>query len=334
MRRRADHLFEQVCVFEHLRQAALRARRGNLHARGAQAFFFHLENEVAQLLEELRDGAYRPGMYRFFQIQDPKSRVIAVAPFRDRVVHHAVVDVLEPIFERAFIFDSYACRKGKGTHLAVRRAQDFLKTNDWYLKADVEHFFDSINHGRMMALVERKVKDRALLDLVEKIIRNGGPLGLPIGNLTSQFFANVYLDRLDHFVKQDLGVRYYLRYMDDFVAVDTDKARLLAVRDRVSAFLADDLQLTLKPSATFVNRRANGLPFLGTRIFPAVIRIKRPALIRTNRRLRAREQAWVEGRINDDQMFASAGSYYGHLEQYNTFRWRTQQNTAHDTTRQ
>lgn len=334
MRRRANHLFEQVCAFEHLRQAALRARRGNLHARGAQAFFFHLEKEVAQLLEELREGGYRPGAYRYFQIQDPKSRLIAVAPFRDRVVHHAVVDVLEPIFERSFIFDSYACRKGKGTHQAVRRAQSFLKNNDWYLKADVEQFFDSINYDRLLALVARKVKDRMLLDLVEKIIRNGGPLGLPIGNLTSQFFANVYLDRLDHFVKQDLGVRHYLRYMDDFVVLDTDKARLTAVRDRVSAFLADDLLLTLKPSATFVNRRANGLSFLGARIFPAVVRIKRPALVRTNQRLRAQEQAWAAGLIGDEAMLASAGSYYGHWEQYNTFRWRTNQTMAHDTTRQ
>ncbi|MEQ1744059.1 MAG: reverse transcriptase/maturase family protein [Saprospiraceae bacterium] len=321
-------------TFEHLRQAALRARRGNLHAGGAQAFFFHLENEVAQLREELSSGAYRPGAYRYFQIQDPKSRVISVAPFRDRVVHHAVVDVLEPIFERAFIFDSYACRKGKGTHLAVRRAQIFLKNNDWYLKADVAQFFDSINHDRLLALVARKVKDRSLLDLVEKIVRNGGPLGLPIGNLTSQFFANVYLDRLDHFVKQDLGVRYYVRYMDDFVVLDTDKARLLAVRERVAVFLADELLLALKPSATFVNRRANGLPFLGTRIFPAVVRLKRPALVRASRRLLAREAAWAEGVTNDEQMLASAGSYYGHWEQYNTFRWRVQKSKAHDTTRQ
>lgn len=326
--RRINHLFEEASSFERLRYSALKARRGNLHSAGAQAFFFHLENEILRLRDELLAGDYRPGPYRYFEIKDPKPRTIAVAPFRDRVVHHAVVAVLEPVFEKVFIRDSYACRPDKGTHRAVFRAQQFLKDNNWYLKADIEQFFASVNHDRLMAIIERKIKDSRLLDLVGKIIRNGSP-GLPIGNLTSQFFANVYLDRLDHFVKDRLGIRYYLRYMDDFVVLGPDKDVLLRLRNQVAHFLAAELSLELKTTSTFVNQRINGLPFLGVRIFPSLIRLKRPAFVRGRRRLRLREHAWASGEIDDKEMLSVGNSYQGHWAQYDTLGLRRQENKAY-----
>lgn len=140
--RRISNLFPQVCDFGRLYRSALKARKGNLHSKDTQKFFFHLETEVLRLQDELKSGIYQPGAYRYFRVFDPKEREISEAPFRDRVVHHAVVGVLEPIYEKRFIYDSYACRKGKGTHRAVLRAQQFLRKNRYFLKSDIENFFD------------------------------------------------------------------------------------------------------------------------------------------------------------------------------------------------
>jgi RNA-directed DNA polymerase len=223
--KRIGTLFDGVTSYDTLLLASRRAMRGCGRTAVTCRFFYDLESELLRLQEELKSGIYRPGAYRYFTVRDPKERLIAVAPFRDRVVHHAVVHVLTPIYERVFIHDSYATRAGKGTHVAVLRAQQFLRKWPWYLKADIARYFDSVDHDIMMAMLERKLKDASLIYLIDRIVRNASApdKGLPIGNLTSQFLANVYLDPLDHEIKDHMGVHGYIRYMDDFVVFDHSK---------------------------------------------------------------------------------------------------------------
>ncbi len=318
MVKRVGGLFPAVHDFELLLGDARRARQGTGRTLSACRFFFRLEPELLALEQALKTGRYRPGPHEYFQIRDPKPRHIAVAPFRDRVVHHAVVRVLTPVFEPSFIHDSYATRKGKGTHAAIERAQVFLRRTPWYLKADVEQFFDSINHEILLGLVGRKVKDPALLDLVEKIIRGQGdrPTGLPIGNLPSQFFANVYLNPLDHFVKQRLGVRHYLRYMDDMVLFGDSRQRVSQWRDEIRDYLGLHLRLSLNPTATWINRTSHGLSFLGHRIFANLIRVRGENRRRAIQKYSRRHRQWLAGSLSDEQLQAcltSMSGYHGYF---------------------
>lgn len=316
--KRIGNLFDQFCAFSNLLAAAKRARRGTRLNGETAGFMVRLEYELLRLQEELHTLSYQPRPYRYFEIFDPKHRTISVAAFRDRVVHHALVAVLEPVFERIFIPDSYATRKEKGTLRAVSRAQQLIRHNRWFLKSDIEHYFDSIDHDILLGLLQHKIKDKRLLEIAERIIRNGGLAGkgLPIGNLTSQFFANVYLHPLDYFVQYELGFRAYIRYMDDFVLFHAEKERLKTVRPLIENFLNHRLRLRLKPSATYLNSASNGLSFLGLRIFPGMIRIRPENGRRMMRRWRLKEHDWLAGRLEETALLASANSYTAFLSRY------------------
>lgn len=316
--RRVGHLFEEATSFASLLQAARRAMRGSGHGKGAGAFFFALEPEVLELRRSLIDGDYLPGPLRSFVLSGPKKRLIAVAPFRDRVVHHAVVGVLEPLYERSFIADSYATRKGKGTHRAVRRAQEYLRRHRWYLKTDVESYFATVDQEILLETLARKARDRRLLDLLGLIVENGGEQGkgLPIGNLTSQFLANVYLDVLDHFVKEELRAGCYIRYMDDIVVLGDDRSGLKAILGEIAGFLHERPALRLKESATFINQRLNGLPFLGTRVFPGMVRIRRENRRRALRRLVLQSRRLERGLVAEQRYLRCAASTLGYLRSF------------------
>ena len=170
------------------------------------------------------------GDYHYFKIHDPKERLICAASFSERVLHHAVMNVCDPFFNRYQIFDSYACRKSKGTYAALDRARHFNHHFKWYLKLDVRKYFDSIHHGRLKRLLVKQFKDKSLLDLFNGIIDSyhvSDACGIPIGNLTSQYFANHYLAVADHFIKEELRIKGYVRYMDDMVLWHNDKISLL-----------------------------------------------------------------------------------------------------------
>ena len=266
--KRHGNLWQQVVSFEALLRAADNARKGKRFRPAVAAFHFDQERELWKLHEELTAKTYRPGAYHSFYIFEPKKRQISAAPYRDRVVHHALVNVLEPIYERTFIADSFACRKGKGTHAAVQRCQEFARRFRYVLKADIQKFFPSLDHEIAKELVARKIKDRDVLGLVGTIIDGSNPQeevfnffpgddlftpcerrrGIPIGNQTSQFFSNVYLDPLDHFVKDRLGIKGYVRYVDDFLVFSDDKSHLADVREQIRAFLAR-LRLRLHPKS-------------------------------------------------------------------------------------
>jgi RNA-directed DNA polymerase len=323
MPKRFNHLYPIVCDFEHLLVSAKKARVGTGWTSETCEFFFKLEYNLLQLSDELAAGTYQPRLHRYFSIIDPKPRQIAVAPFRDRVVHHALVSVLMPIFEPVFIADSYATRVNKGTHAAVFCAQKMLKQWPYYLKTDVRKYFDNVQHAILLKLISRKIKDSKILLLVEKIILNGGNngKGLPIGNLTSQFWANVYLDRLDHFVKQTLKVKAYVRYMDDMVLFANETKTLKRYHQALHEFLYDELGLTLHDKSTWMNHQVHGLSFLGMRIWPNYIRTRSVNWRRSQRKIQRRQKEWLLGRMDDEALQQCLASIVGYHQRYKKFHF-------------
>lgn len=264
------YLYDRVVAFANLHQSYLAARKCKRYRHAVLKFGFSLEENLLALKRELGRKTYQHGGYREFTVVEAKMRTIKAAPFRDRVVHHALCNVIEPIFERGFIFDSYACRKGKGTHAAVRRLEKFihaLRSSTeggavYCLKCDVSKYFDSINHDVLRSLIQKKIRDKDVIWLCDTIIASNAP-GIPIGNLTSQLFANVYLNELDYFVKRVLHERYYVRYMDDFLILGVDKKRLREDKESIRAFLKKRLQLQLHPKKAEIFPCATGVDFLG-----------------------------------------------------------------------
>ena len=243
------------------------------------------------------------------------------------MAHHALCVALEPLFERAAIFDSYACRPGKGSHLAVRRAQYFTGHFGRFLKLDIRKFFESSDHQVLKNALRRLVKDRRLLALADRIIDHGAPgstpgKGLPIGNLTSQHFANYYLAPLDHFVKEKLRAPGYVRYMDDFLVFSDSKYFLRDAHQRIGDFVEHDLKLKLKSEVTVHAPVSEGVPFLGLRIWPQMIRLDGSNKRRLIRSLRTGAAGLADGRWSEDDLAASLRSRLGHAGHANTLRLR------------
>lgn len=325
--KRIGNLFEKVVGFNNLLLAAKKAFRGKKMKKSAGSFYFYLESELLSLQDELTSGRYVPKPYDIFEIREPKIRRIAAADFRDRVVHHAICNVLEPIFERRLLFDSYACRVGKGTHLAIKRLQQFSRKYAYSLKWDIQKYFESIDHEVLRQLLRRIIKDRNLLSLLDRIIDHSVPgnpegKGLPIGNLTSQYFANLYLGELDHFVKDHLRIEGYIRYMDDSIALSNDKRQLLSVLEEVRNFLTEKLQLNLKEKAIQIAPVTEGIPFLGFRIFPSMVRLQRNNLVRWRRKLRKKHEHLKMGFISEEKFISSVQSMIAHITHSNSLTLR------------
>ena len=245
--------------------AAANARRGKRARPAVARFEFRREWELLRLQRGLETETYRPGPFTTHRITRPNARLISAAPYRDRVLHHAVLTVLEPILDRHFHPDSYACRKERGTHAASRRLQALMRRNRFALQCDVRQFFPSIDHDALKGVFQRLVKDRRVLALLDVVVDGSNPQdpvadgfapaerrrGLPIGNLTSQWFANWYLNAFDHAVTSGLRAGDYVRYCDDFVILGNDRGRLEEVRDRVGELLAG-LRLKMHPGKTAV----------------------------------------------------------------------------------
>lgn len=242
----------------------------------------NLKNNLNQIQKELKTKTYCHSTYATFYVKDPKLRKISKACVKDRVVHHAVFSKLYTIFDSFFIFDSYACRIGKGTHRAVLRLQSFFRKESknntrqtYVLKCDIKKFFDSINQDILMALLRRRIKDNDALWLLERIIKSF-PKGLPLGNITSQLFANIYLNKLDQFIKHVFKVKYYIRYCDDFVILDHNKKSLENLISQIDIFLKTNLALCLHPNKITIQTYRQGIDFLGYVSFPyhTVIRVR------------------------------------------------------------
>jgi hypothetical protein len=333
-------LYEPIATFPHLLAAYRSARRGKRGRADVAAFELRCEDHLHQLAEELRTGTYHPGTYRTFRVvENGKLRVISAAPFRDRVVHHALCGVLEPIWERRFIHDSYASRPRKGTHAALDRAQHFARGHRYVLPLDVQQFFPSIDHAILRGLLARHLADERVLDLIDRILAGGAavlrgdyrmvyfpgddllaalrPRGLPIGNQTSQFWANVYLHPLDLFIKQELSCRAYVRYCDDMLLFAHDKAVLHEWRTAIIEQTAA-LRLTLHETRAQVRPVEAGLPFLGWVLFPYRRRLKRRNVVAFARRFRHLRERYAAGEASLDELRASIQGWIGHAQHGST----------------
>lgn len=268
-------LYSKLCEYEHLLEAFRRARKGKSQKVYVKEFEENLRDNIKELSLELQLFFYRPKLLETFILRDPKTRKISKSYFRDRIIHHAICILLEPIYGKVFIYDSYANRKGKGTLKAIERFDKFKRkvsknnTRKCYiLKSDIYHYFESVNHNILLKLLEKKVKDKEFINLIKIILENfSSEKSMPLGNLTSQFFANVYLNELDQFVKYKLKVKYYIRYVDDFVILSTSKNNLEFQKLEISQFIEKELELKLHPNKTSIILMNQGVDFLGVRIF-------------------------------------------------------------------
>jgi len=332
--KRCGNLWQKLISWENLVLAARKARRGKRGKRCVQRFEFDLEAELLQLQDELVRGDYRPGEFKTHWITRPKPRMISTAPYRDRVVHHAVMNVLEPILDHHFHPDCYACRKGKGTHAAVNRLQHLMQRNRYALQCDIQRFFPSIDHSVMKALFRQRIKDKKVLTLMDLIVDcsneqpsdiqwfEGDDLftpterrkGLPIGNLTSQWFANWYLSGLDHFITSRLGAGAYVRYCDDFIILANDRATLIGVREAVKDYLSQ-LRLRLHTHKNFIRPVKTGLTFVGMRIWPYHRLLRKSNIKSFRKRIKWMRNAYACGLIDTDYIKPRLASWIGHSGQ-------------------
>ena len=295
--------------------------KGRGAKRDVAAFAARAGDELAALRGELLSGAWRPGPYGQFRVTDPKPRTISCAPVRDRVVHHALCGVVAPILERGFTEDCYACRAGKGTHRAAARARELVRRHGWTCKLDIRRYFDSVPHDRLLELLLPMFREKEIRRMIEVIVRHPVPWlpdgrGLPIGNLTSQWFANFYLSGLDHYAKEGLGAPGYVRYMDDIVLFAGGKAEIWRLHNGVCGWIAEERLLEVKGERTVVAPVTEGLAFLGLRIFPGGWRFQRARLLRTRRKFRLRERQWLAGEIDGTQLARCAAAAEGGVRWY------------------
>lgn len=324
--KRYGNFYPQITDFANLLCAAHKAMLGHKTKPAEARFYFNLENELFKLQEELLNHSYQPSPYRVFYIREPKLRQICAAPVRDRVVHHAVCNVVGEIWDKSLIDDTFACRTGKGTHAAISRAQAFARRFKYYLQCDIRHYFETLNHQILKRIISRKIKDRELLALLDVIIDQ--PLvnsekgkGVPIGNLTSQHFANLYLGWLDHFIKEKLRVKGYLRYMDDFILFAENREVLRGWQFEIENFVNNELVMELKENSKIAPLR-DGLSFLGFRVFPNNLRLRGEKWRRFRRKVLAREKAYLADEITETQLADSVRSMIAAISKADTLAAR------------
>ncbi|WP_303845733.1 reverse transcriptase/maturase family protein [Aeromonas sobria] len=327
-------MYDQIISFDNLHRAALRCLRGKRTSPAALRYMQRLEEHLHNTHSHLVHGSYQPGGYEEFYVYEPKQRLISAPHFSDRVVHRAILDVLEPIIDPRFIFDSYACRKGKGVHAGADRAQRWMRIvkrhhGDLFcLKADISKYFASIDHGRLKVILRHHVDCARTLALLDTIIDSspGAPdVGIPLGNLTSQLFANLYLNELDRYAKHDLSIRHYIRYMDDFVVLHHDKAQLHKWRACIEAFLWNSLRLTTNSKTQIFpigHERGRALDFLGYRISPTHRLLRKNSIKRIRYKLRKMRREVATGKLTPADCWPSIQSWCAHAAHANTWRLR------------
>lgn len=325
-----NHLYEEIVSFENLLAAYKGFRKGKRFKEDILKFDYNYEAELFKLQEELMDYTYVPLPPQRFFIYEPKKREIVAACVRDRVVHHALCRVIEPIFDKRLIYDTYACRIGKGTLAAINRFERFKRKllahyserEIYILKADIRKYFQNINHDILLGLIGKRIADKEVIWLIKRILVNHQGKGIPIGNLTSQVFANLYLNPLDQFIKHDLGFKYYIRYMDDFVLMDSSKDRLQRAKRGIADFLEDNLRLNLHPKKQTVTPLKCGIDFLGFRIFSTHRLLRKENVKRFRRKLKRLKRKFAEEKITTRTVSLSVKGWIAHAREGNTYGLR------------
>jgi len=339
--KRYGNLWLNIITFENLYNAHRKAQRGKRYRSKVLEFNHDLEGNLLQLQRELENQTYKPGEYRTFLIQEPKIRMISAAPYRDRVVHHALCTWIGPILEETLIPDTYANRVGFGSHRALKRFTKFCRSSPYIFQCDIAQYFPSLDHEILKSLIRRKIKCENTLWLIDLLIDNSNPQhpvfehfpgdtlltplerrrGLPIGNLTSQMFANFYLSGFDHFVKETLGFSKYLRYVDDFALFAEQRTDLRAARPQIEAYLAT-LRLKIHPIKSQITKTQRGANFVGYRVLPHHIRIRRQNLHQARKRHRHQLHGLsTQPTPTDLATFqTSLQSWFAHLSHANSYR--------------
>lgn len=306
--------YSSLISIENLFQAWEEFRKGKRKKFDVQVFERNLEDNLFALYRALKNKSYKHGGYFEFYVNDPKRRHIHKAEVADRIVHHLLYKYLYEAFDKTFTFDSYSCRIGKGTHKSVDRLEKFIRivsknyTKDcWALKCDVKQFFASVDHNILKSLIGKRIKDKEILWLISQII-DSFPKGIPLGNLTSQIFANIYMNELDQFIKSNLKIKYHLRYADDFLILDSNEPNLYQCINILKQFLADSLKLELHPNKIIVRRLSWGIDFCGYIVIPHY-RLPRA---KTKRRI-------LKKVLNQEISNQSLQSYLGYFSHANSY---------------
>lgn len=329
--------YERIYDYEELYNSYLEARKGKRYRDDVLKFTDDLESNLIELQNELIWQTYKVGKYRPFFVYEPKKRLVMALDFKDRVAQWSVYRQLNPYYDRLFIDDSYACRKGKGSHEAADRLQYWLRQTErkpekwYYLKLDISKYFYRVDHAVLLDILRKRIKDERLLHLLATIINSeeqafGLPagvspddcpeeewlydVGMPIGNLTSQLFANIYLNELDQHCKHELHLHYYIRYMDDIIILHNDKKELQAVKDDIEVLLKEKLHLDLN-SKTAIRPTSLGVEFVGYRIYSTHRKLKKQTARRIIRTVTRLSKALSEGTLTQEEFDRRAASYKG-----------------------
>lgn len=347
-----DDVYDNICEYEWLYQSHLEARKGKRYRNDILVFTDNLEENLIQIQNELLWETYSVGKYRSFYVREPKLRLVMALQYRDRIVQWAIYKKLYPFYDKTFIEDSYACRRNKGTHKAADRLQYWLRQvsrrpGQWYyLKLDISKYFYRVDHKVLLDILSRRIKDERLIRLLERIINSedtcfGLPagfspedcteemwlndVGMPIGNLTSQLFANIYLNELDQLCKHELNLHFYVRYMDDVIILLDSKERLAEIKGIIEDFLNGNLHLDLNKK-TAIRPAWTGVDFVGFRIFATHRKLKKQTARRMIRNVKRLCEGIQEGKVSKEELFRTAASYNGILEHCNSFGLRRKLN--------
>ena len=319
------NLIGKICTFPNAIKAYMKARKCKRLRPEVLEFEQNREDNLQKAIDAIQSGEYTPGKYRIFKVWEPKERIIMALPFFDRVIQHMIVNIIEPIFEKRFIFHSYACRKGKGAHEASDTLSKWLYELEvvqgkkiYAIKGDIHHYFQSIDHAILKTEIRKVIKDAGVLALLDRIIDHNGNMpdgvGIPVGNLTSQLFANIYLDALDQFIKHELGVEAYIRYMDDFVILSPDKEQLRSWLARIEQFLREELKLEFNPKTTILAAK-NGIDFVGYKHRATHRKVRKDSIKRTIKKCE-------RGKITKEQLQKSIQSWTGHAGHADSYNLR------------
>jgi RNA-directed DNA polymerase len=328
-----NNLYPHLYTYQNLKLAFMKARKKKTLKDYVIKFEENLEDNLLELRNELIFHTYKPKPLEHFILRDPKTRKISKSAFRDRIVHHALCNIITPILEKDFIYDSYANRVGKGTFKAVKRFDYFAKKMSknhtkitYALKIDIKHYFENVDHDILISIIKRKIKDQRIFWLIKIILNNYKTQvkgkGMPLGNLTSQFFANVYLNELDQFVKHKLRVKYYVRYVDDFVILHNSKKLLEEYKTIINRFLQENLFLQAHSDKSKIILLQRGIGFLGLRIFPYYKLLKKKNLGKFEKKLRELLFDYDKNLIYYDQIYDFLEGWCAYARNANTYKLR------------